>query len=362
VRHRGKAARWMLLAAAGSVLAGAESAQTHTADVLDLLWSAIPAPATRAVAARQGYPLGGVRLGDPGGRAEPGDGVVALVCLSSLDGRLAPRQWLIRLRLAAQNAPAGTREVTYYDNLGGTFVFHSAVTIMELETLGPVPAGLGPGAPVDAKATRIAVNTDFLALNLSNAANVIFQMHERAKKFPGIAYDLGSGTSRFSAGDVEAGRGSLAALNLTLAERRSFTGSLPALFQFLDIVRGTPDLEGILLQVLDKPSVIDVFRSGARANVNLNFMGAGPSVGREMFWQDPADREFDVVFLALEVFGKPALNVALYVTPPTPPLEVSAGILGVVAWSPSKPDKIVAVRVLSSAPGAVAAGAGSSPP
>jgi hypothetical protein len=58
-----------------------------------------------------------------------------------------------------------------------------------------------------------------------------------------------------------------------------------------------------------------------------------------------------VVAFKLELYQKPVLTVALYVAPPTPPLQVSAGVVRIVAFSPTNPSKVVVVRVLSSTPG-----------
>jgi len=332
----------------------ARADETHKVQILDILAGATLAPGTRAIAGREGFPVADIQVGSADGVASPGDTVSALVSLSSFDGRLRPKQWMIRLRLASLGNGGGSRDETYHTNVGDTFVFHSAMTAMDLETMGPVPADSSPDARVERRRTRIAVNTDFLALNLNRTAKVLFRLKEQEQKSPGLKYDFSAGTGAFPPGDWEANRRKLDALGLTEDDRRSFTGSLPALMQFLDIVRSTPGLQDILLQVLDKPSVIDVFRHGARADINFNFIGGGPSGGRENFWKEATDREFGGMAFELQVFGKPVLNVALFLTPPRPPLEVSAGILGVVAWSPSKPDKFVVVRVLSSLPGAKA--------
>ena len=160
-----------------------------------------------------------------------------------------------------------------------------------------------------------------------------------------------AGPSAAAVANSREGRGSVPFVSALVCPGSSFTGSLPALMEFLDIVRSTPGLQEILLEVLDKPSVIDVFRHGGRADIGFNFVGGGPSPGRAMFWKDAKERELGGLAFELSVFGKPALDVALFVTAPVPPLEVGAGILAVLAWSPSKPDKVVVVRILSSLPG-----------
>jgi hypothetical protein len=197
------------------------------------------------------------------------------------------------------------------------------------------------------------VSTDFLTLDLYRSGNVLFDMQQAAneQKAKGPDVVLFVGPNVFPSGAWEANRKTFASLGITSDDRRSFAGAAPALMQFMQIVQQIPDLKGILMEVLDKPSVIDFLRHGMDASIFFQIQGAGPSSGHDLFWKDPAVRPFGVSVFSVSVYEKPDLKVALYVTPPMPPLEVSAGILSVVAWSPSKKDKVVVVRILSSAPG-----------
>jgi hypothetical protein len=285
-----------------------------------------------------------------GAKAQAGDQVTALVSLFSLDGKLRPTQWIIRLRLTeksgADSPQAQTTDVIAYTNTGDSFTFRSDLSHMDLETLGPIPDKAKPDLQLKVKRHSIFVRTDFLCLNLTGAARVMAKIHDSSSPI-----SLSAGPRSFPADEVEAGRKQLASAKLTSDEVRSCVGSLPALSQFLDIVRSTPDLQGILLQVLDKPSIIDVFRHGSSEALNFNFVGGGKSDGRDLFWDDGRTTDFCVLAFYLEIFNKPALSVVLYVTPPTPPLEVSAGVVGIVAFPPKNLNKVVVVRVLSSAPG-----------
>jgi hypothetical protein len=69
------------------------------------------------------------------------------------------------------------------------------------------------------------------------------------------------------------------------------------------------------------------------------------------FWNDGKTGDLYLLLFNVEIFQKPVLSVALYVAPPTPPLQVSAGVVGIAAFSPRNPSKVVVVRALSSAPG-----------
>jgi hypothetical protein len=334
----------------GCLSATSLHAETKNVQLLDLLRALKIAPNTQAIAAGQGFVLQGLNLGTDESKAQAGDQVTALVSLFSFNGKRRPTQWIIHLklteRLGADPPQVQATDLTEYTNTGNSFTFHSDVSPMDLETLGPILEKTKPDVRLEAKRHRIFVKADFLSLNLTGAARVIAKIHESAG-----AGDLSAGPHSFPADQVAAGRKFLASTKLTSDDVRSFVGSLPALGQFLDIVRSTPDLQGILLQVLDKPSIIDVFRHGSSAALHFQYLGGGGSDGRDLFWNDGTTPDFCLLFFNLEIFNKPALSVALYVTTPTPPLEVSAGVVGLVAFSPSNPDKVVAVRVVSSARG-----------
>ena len=281
--------------------------------------------------------------------------MTALVELRSFDGRLSPSQWIIRLQLAAQISADSLRskpgDFTEYTNTGEKFTFDSESIGMKLESLGPIKADTRLDAPLAVKHHEISVATGFLSLDLDRAGKVIGRINGRPHAGPGL--QLNFGNNPFPAEEVNVQRQRAVALKLTSADLRSLCGSLPALLQFLAIVQQTPDLQSILFQVLDKPSIIDVFRSGAQRNIGFNFQNGGPSEGQELFWPDAMHENFGFLTFNLNVFGKPVLYVVLYVTTPQPPLLASAGIVGLVACSPSKPDKVVLVRVLSATAGAV---------
>jgi hypothetical protein len=334
----------------GSLAAADLHADTKRVQLLDLLGALRMAPNTETIAARKGFLLHDLTMGTDEAKAQDGDQVTALVSLSSFDGKTHPVQWIIRLKLAKRpsvNSPqAGSTDLIEYTNTGDSFTFHSGVSQMDLETLGRIADRTPPDLQLEVRSRGISVGTDFLCLDLTGAARTIAKVRESSG-----AGDLSVRPHSFTDDEVAAGRKFLATTKLTSDDVRSFAGSSPALHQFLDIVRSTPELQGILLQVLDKPSIIDVFRHGSSAALHIQYLGGGKSDGRDLFWNDGKATDFYVLSFNIEIFGKPALSVVFYLTPPTPPLEVSAGVVGIVAFSPSNPGKVVVVRVLSSAPG-----------
>jgi len=327
-------------------------AETKTFNPIDLLRALKVAPNTEAIATREGYVLHGVQTGAADAKPQAGDTVTALVGVGSFFGKQPPSQWIIRLQLAARpsadSPQVKTSDVTLYTNTGEEFTFHSERSGMKLETLGPIKVDTKPGQSLPVKRREISAATDFLNLDLYRTALVLQRRHASPDNpLPSLI----ASTNPFPADEVNVQRPRAAALNLTSDDLRSFSGSLPALSQFLDIVRLTPDLQDILFQVLDKPSLIDVFRHGANSSINFAFQGGGHSDEQEIFWPETKHEDFGILLFNLEIFKNPALAVVLCVTTPRPPLLASAGILGLVAFSPSKPDKFVVVRVLSAVAG-----------
>ncbi len=334
-------------AGAGFVLLAATlSAAAAGIDVPQLLWADVVSPATAQAAAAAKFPVErmDLRPGRPPPPPAAGDQVVALVSL--VVPNAPPTQWLLRVAMAdAGDAAAPGRDTTLYTSVGDAFTFHSAApATMDLDILGPVV----PGQAVGAHRHRVAASPDFLMLDLGRAAEAMRHIHEAAHTVPGTGHSFGASPRPFPPAEVAANQAYLAPFHLTVEERRSFAGSIPALTEFLNLVQGTPGLEDILLQVLEKPSLLDVMRHGLHPDFNFLFRQAVPvALG------DPSGAQGDRlpaghgILIDLQLYGKPVLKVALVVTAPRPPLEVSAGIIGVVAWGPDHPEKAVVIRVLA---------------
>ncbi len=244
--------------------------ETRQLDLLDLVTAMKAAPNTTAIATREGFALSGIDPEHAELKVQPGDRITALVVLGSFDGRLQPTQWIVRIQSksqtsAAPGAPARA-EAVQYTNTGAKFTFRSDRSILQLETLGPIRSGTKPDAALAPKRREISAATDFLALDLYRTTQIFKRMSVEKRPF-----HLASSSKPFAAAEIERQRKQFPIVPYTDDELRSFAGSLPALAEFFDIVRRTPDLQDILFQVLDKPSVIDVLVHGASREVQINF-------------------------------------------------------------------------------------------
>jgi hypothetical protein len=331
------------LLAVGSLRAGAAGAPPI--DVHQLLLDAGLTPSARLAAVAAGFATAGIPTGLQG-PADPGpESAVALVSLTALGAKAPPEQWVVRLGLAppaAAPSPGAGVDVTRYTSVGDTFVYHSAAKApMGIEIL---PPGEGSG-PLH---NRAAVSRDFLRLDLYRTAEVVRRIHAAAEASPGKSWSFNSGTRPYDAAEAEANRRNLERLHMDVADRRSFTGSILALTEFFQVIEATPGLDRILLQVIEKPGVMDVVRHGGDPGLSFTIVFAGPVDAGDVFWAGQGPHvPTDLLGINAILFGRPVLTIALVLTPPAPPFEVTAGVLGAVAWGPAHPDRVVVVRLLA---------------
>lgn len=327
---------------------GAEEKKTIT--TIDMLRGVQVGPRTAAIAERANFILQRVAPATEDIPPRAGDQATALVVLTSLTGKSPTSIWMIRLQLqpASNATPSKERETTQYTNTGEKFTFRSAQTPMLLETLGPIQKDTDATKPMPVRTAKITASTDYLGLDLHRWANVLGKIRFSAQK---SGLSLSTRDKPFPAKDIKVQKPLADAAELSPDDLRSFAGSLPALTEFLRIVQRTPDLQSILYQVIEKPSVFDVLSSGGDKSLRFQFIGGGSSAGAELFWPDDPKHAFGLLMFNLEIYGKPILQVALHVAPPRPPLQVSAGIVGITAWAPEKPDKVIIVRVMSALTG-----------
>jgi hypothetical protein len=319
------------------------AAADPTVDVQKLLQEAVMASAARQAAVRAGFPMSGIPL--EAAASGLGGKAVALVSLTNIDGQGAPMQWIVRMTLSPSARGPGassSRDITRYTSVGDTFVYHSSDTAaMDLDILAPseVPAAIH---------NRASVSPDFLVLDLLRAAEVVRRIHEVAATIPNVPYGFESRLEPFSDAEAAANRRRLAPYRLSVEERRSFTGSILALTEFFQVIQATPGLDRILLEVIEKPGVMDVLRHGGQPGLGFKAVYALQVDTGDLFWKEGEPRTpTDLFAINAIIFGRPVLTIALVVAAPAPPLDVTAGILGAVAWGPDHPDKAITVRLLA---------------
>lgn len=256
------------------------------------------------------------------GSARVGDEVAALVSLRE-GSRL--RHWLIHLRIAEPTAREiaahPTRTQTMTATSGRTYTFATGGGIaVDILTLGPLEAGKAraPGA----KRARTIVSPDLLAIGLDQSCRAMLQLAADHKT------------------DAAGSR------PLSEPEERAVLGFFPALMTFFQTVEKTPGLRDIMWDLIEKPSVWSfIKRRGFDLGLQLGDNSIAPAALPG--WSGPAQPQYRMSF-ELKFNGVPSVECSLFVTQPAPPLLTTAGIIGIVAQPPGKPEKQLDIRVVGS--------------
>jgi hypothetical protein len=237
-----------------------------------------------------------------------------------------------------------------YDSLGSKMEFASRPEPVTLRTLGPFAASASTGKPPKAKDEFASFDLDegFLSLGLDQAAAASMRIHqiEEAKDHSklGVAFNVGS--LQPGAAEIERYRKWNEVLKLTPAEERAFCGCCPALVSYFNVVSQTRGLNDILFEIVKRPSLWSLMKSGAGMSVKFRFEKEhlGPTDARN--WGLPFETKVYRSPLVLELNEQPALNLTLIVTSPRPPLLACAGIAGVLAEKPGDKETYLLLRVV----------------
>jgi hypothetical protein len=276
---------------------------------------------------------------------------------------------LIQLRCSAATAAEQkanrNRERTKYLSWGPVVTFKSDVQALDLWIAGPVK--MGEGEKTDAVAptrrVRVLVPSDYLRLGLDDSLRVDQHMRRR---FEAIRKE----DPKFNGGGIYALDKPIKPENVgyskPIAEKIQFTpemerawvGGYVALEAFYNLANEVPEIEAIASIAVDKPSIFKLAKL-ATGTQFMTYFG-GPDTKSV----DPA--KLGLLPVALEAFdapfsfgfGKdPIVSGGMVVTRPLPPLDTTAGILGMVAIHPKDPTRQVHAVVISgvrgAAPGAV---------
>jgi hypothetical protein len=303
---------------AGAVQLMAEAAQTAP----DFPTALFQEPAIATFGQTHGYPILGIEglAGDSAG--QPGNSVTFLVTLKKSH---QAKQWLVQLKISGLTAKerASIQHGTFAITMSGGrhFDFETdANTALEVRTAGPFA---DDSAAPDEKRARAMVGQDFLRLGLDRSCAAFLRMDEAArkdapKKAPPPA--------------------------LSEEEARAFAGIFPALATFVQEIQGTPGVDEILWAIMDKPSVWSMIRHGGKVQVTVNV--DNPAVVDPAAWQSPDPPSYRLP-VTIGVFDQPALRCFLFVTSARPPLVASAGIVGIVAVPPSRPEDRLEIRLIA---------------
>ena len=330
-------------------------ASTKPDTIIPPLAQATLAPALKAAAELEGVPLTGVAsaaLTAP----QLGDAVVGWI--GATDGKRT-RQWLIQLRRVAPTQKEGKkreRDVTRYLSWGPAITFRSKPDVLELWLAGPVDvspnAKSAPhAAPV--KRLRLPVPGDYLRLGLDDYARIYLHMARLADASAKSGQPLAFGHIYSMDKPVKPENQKWAKpvaeqIGFTTEMERAWAGGHVAISAFYEIAREVPELRDIATVAVEEPSVLKLAKLafGTIFKTNMSVLHGG-SVDPAPIGLMPVALEAFSMQYGLSFGEDPVVHGEMIVTKPVPPLDVCAGVLGLVAVSPRDSKRLVQINILS---------------
>ena len=290
-----------------------------------------------AVAKANGIPLEGIGP-VTATNVLPGDSFTALITLHQKRNRLT--QWLVYFEVAAvSNKPPSrsVKPVVLYNSMGDKFKFPPVPITFRIRTIGPfVNSASIWGAPVPKdNYGRASINGTFLALGLDGSMAALYRLNPLIKKTGATNFDLQIAEKPFPDATIKENQKWAALLHITPQERSALAVGEPALTTYFQAVGETPNLEEIMWKVISLPSIWSIVKHrGVSVSLDFDLQNIGP-VPLPPGWDLPGKGTVYSMPLSLALNEKPALNVTLIVTSPSPSLVACGGIIGFVAQNPS---------------------------
>jgi hypothetical protein len=284
------------------------------------------------------------------GKLNLGDSITALITLCK---KAEPTsQWLLHFEAVApgpNDKPAKPEDpLVLYASTGKKMEFTSSPSWVELRTLGPFADGVGKKKPpvMRDERARFTLDEAFLALGMDRAAAAVIRIHH-AREAKLITNGLLTISDAPPSPDhARQGKEWADLIHLTDDEQRALAGACPAMMSYFGVVEETPHLEGMMLKVVDLPSVWSIVgHFGVKADLDIDsehFAPADPAA-----WGVPTHPPIYYLPMGFRLNNHPALRVTLVVTTPQPPLLACGGIVGLLAEKISEKETYLTVRILS---------------
>jgi hypothetical protein len=356
--HR-RALSWFFLTAFVTTIAVANDAPAKPRSLPTPLGDAKLDERLSAAAKRDGIAISGLAplTADPGN----GDAVVAWIG-TSRNGKL--QQWLVQLRRARPTdreirAARGSQR-TKYLSWGPVVTFKSDLEALDLWIAGPVdprsPAH-SPVPPATTRRARVVVPGDYLRLGLDRAAMIDLHLTRQLKALQ--QEDPNFKIRRIFALEKPIPEATIAeakpiaeALGFTPEIERAWAGASIALHSFLLATEEVPTLHDIAQIAVEKPGVLKLLKA-LRGTKFLTHLGGGRSrpVDPAHFGLLPVSTAAFELPFSMAFGGDAIVSGRLIVTGPQPPLDVSAGILGLIAVHPKDNGRMVHLALLSATRG-----------
>lgn len=307
-----------------------------------------PFPESRAAAKTLGIPLDGIQPTTNSGALAPGDSVTGLMTLHQKGNRRS--QWLVYFQIVGDtNNAKPDKPLALYTSTGSRFEFPQTYATFRIRSIGPyVDTASIWGSPVPKdKSAAVSINEGFLGLGMDKGAAAIHRLHLARQKMQITNFDFDISEKPFKPERIAHDQKFAAQLQITTNEERAMAGWYPAMYSYFNSVGETPNLDTIMLKVIHLPSVWSIVKhAGIQANFKIGFDDITP-VAMPAGWDLPGHAAVYRLPLSLTLNGEPAINSALFVTDPHPPLLTCGGIIGFLAEDPVNKENYITFRIIS---------------
>ena len=301
-------------------------------------------PAARSYATAHAIPLDGFEFAHSGETVRAGDRLIVLFAVQ--DGA-ASRQWLAEFCAAAltererKSKPDtglgifGLLVSSLHTDTGHTFSFEQAPSALEIQTYGPFGENLRDTNPATTTTSaRVLATRDYLAHGLAPMGEIELRLRAAGKKNPGLSFMF---RPKFSPEQMTASTARAVEAGFTEEDERVYAESIFSLVQFASLAFRTAGIDAIMSEIADSPTLF----SGAFVNLDWNKLQVED--GRD--WALPEARVFRLPY---KLDSKTKAGGTFFITAPQPPLQNTAGIIGLtVDWTSKPPGKRLTMRVLA---------------
>lgn len=278
------------------------------------------------------------------------------------------KQWLIQLRRGAitpeEQKAHRAKDITKYLSWGPVIVFKSEVDALDLWIAGPVETPKSADSKKQKEAevritkTRVYVPRDFLQLGLDDSERASSSITRRAKEIkqedPGFKMGhIYAMHKPIRQENINYAKPVAARIGFTPEMERAWSGGFVALQSFYELASRVPALKDIADVAFKRPAVWKLSKLAFGAHFKTNFGGRDRGFvdsGKLGFLPVPM-ASFDVPF-SFQFDKELIVSGAMLVTKPAPPLDVSAGILAILAFHPTDKTRAVELRAIASTRGA----------
>ena len=275
----------------------------------------------------------------------------ALAFFVELRNDSTQKQWVVEVNESDNESPQEpqTESILYHCSTGDEFEFQSTLKSLKLVTLGPVIFKKGKLSRKSKAEERVegdvVVMRDFLLLGFDKLAEFTLKIFSGERPKNGLHIEPGPlEPDSFPPELISETKAEFEAFGIGSDQIRSIAGLAPSLSSFFNLLRSTPGVKDILMEIVDRPSILSLLSKGLE--VNFNFRGEGVASENPISWGLNEDISCYRFPITLKLNGKDGLNVILIVRSPEGPYAMTAGVVGVIAYRPEDTSRVLMIHLL----------------